>query len=200
MSKLRLWSRQGDWQLNVTSFSSPITAQITSVQTKTMAHHYPIKVTQPDLQLSVQFVSETEFEKFQKFVRSHQQDAQATAKLVFLSWPERNIDNWTGIIKQFKAGGMRRNYAPKASFSVDLVDSLVSSRADISTVAQDLWQTIYGVGMKDGVLGLPSASENQFAGEQFGQDLYGNITGGNPSPLPNPAQPGFGPSGILSGS
>lgn len=177
MSKLTLTTTGGQWQLNVLTFSSPLYGTVTSAQTKTMAMHFPIKVTQPDVEFSVIFRSEGDYEGFQRFVRNHQQEALAKGAggLCTLNWPQRNIDNWTGVIKKFKAGGMRSNVAPRASFTVDLVDSMVSTRTDISTIPNLFWETIFGRGMPDGVLGLPSALENQVFGSLLGQDLFGNL-------------------------
>lgn len=191
MSKLFLANNQQNWQLNVTSFSSPLYGQLTSVQTKKMAHHYPIKCAQPEIKFSVQFSSETDYENFQKFVRAHQQGVLASTNLVWLNWPERNIDNWTGVIRQFKAGGMRRNFAPQASFTVDLVDSMLSHRTNLASLPQLLWQTIYGAGMGPGaVLAPPTAAElSQFFNNPF-------FSGGSI----NPSQPGLGLGGITAGN
>jgi hypothetical protein len=201
MSKLFLANTMANWQLNVTSFSSPIFGQISTAQTKTMVHHFPIRCNQPQIEFSVQFVSEVEYENFQRFVRQHQQDTIKTTRLVWLNWAERNIDNWTGVIGSFRAGGMRRNFAPRATFVVDLVDSMVSHRTELSAIPATLWQTIYGAGMgPDAVLKPPTAAENALALSLTGEDLNGNVQApGTSSPLPNPSQPGFN-TGITAGS
>lgn len=201
MSKLFLANTKANWRLNVVSFSSPVFGEISTAQTKTMAHYFPVRCNQPQIQFSVQFVSEVEYETFQRFVRDHQLDTIKTTRLVWLNWAERNIDNWTGVIRSFRAGGMRRNFAPRASFVVDLVDSMVSNRTSISAIPPTLWQTIYGSGMgPDAVLSPPTAFENSLSLQQTGEDLNGNVNPGFGSSMPNPAQPGFGPSGITAGS
>lgn len=202
MSKLFLANQQANWQLNVTAFSSPIFGEISAAQTKTMAHYFPIRCNQPQVQFSVQFTSEVEYENFQRFVRAHQLDAIKTTRLIWLNWPERNIDNWTGVIRTFRAGGRRYNFAPMASFVVDLVDSMVSHRTSLAAIPATLWQTIYGSGMgPDAVLQPPSARENALTQLQFGEDYYGNVGNyGTSTGLPNPAQPGLGPVGITAGS
>jgi hypothetical protein len=208
MSQLLLANNAANWKLNVTQFNSPIYNEVSTSQTKLMAMHFPIRCNQPEIQFNVQFRSENEYENFQRFVRAHQQDALQHANLVSLSWPERNINNWTGVIKKFRAGGMRFNFAPTATFTVDLVDSMVSSRMELVSEGL-LWQTIYGAGMgPDAVLSAPTAFENNLLMQMFGQDLNGNVapqTGGiggglNPTPGVNPAQPGVGPAGIGAGS
>lgn len=197
MSFMTISGPSAVWQMNVLTFSSPIYGSISSAQTKKMQMHFPIKSTQPELQLSVIFRSEKEFEDFQKFVRSHQQHSSADASLVTLSWPEFNINNWTGVIKNFRCGGMRRNYAPRATFTVDLVDSMVSSRTSSASLGVDP-STIYGAGMPDGVLTPPSAAENQTLLGIFGQDLNGNL---RVSPTPaTPSPPGQGPLSTFSGT
>lgn len=199
MSQLRLYNTQASWLLNVMSFSSPLTANFNSVQVKKMQHHFPIKVSQNDLQLSVMFSSEKDFESFQRFVRAHQQDAIATGRLVTLNWPERNINNWTGIIRKFVAGNQRFNYAPRAQFNVDLVDSMVSQRTELAAVGANLWQSIFGVGMgPDAILAPPSVDENAILRDQFGIDQNGSTTDQIGTSVIN--QPGFGPSGVVTGN
>lgn len=202
MSQLFLANNQANWRLNVVAFSSPISSMMQTVQTKKMAHHFPIRYVQSQIQFTVQFPSEQEFEQFQRFVRSHQQQALLNTKLLWMNWPERDIDNFTGVIKSFRAGGMRYNFAPRASFVVDLVDSLAAHRTELASLPQLLWRTIYGAGMgPDAVLGPPSALENSMyyspQGPVFGQQT---LSGANEAPTFNPAQPGLGPAGIASGS
>lgn len=187
MSQLNIFTNEASWKLNATNFSAPVHSEISSAQVKTMSMVFPIRVTQPDMRFSVQFTSETEYENFQRFVRRHQQQANLNAKLLTLNWPERNITNWTGIIKKFKAGGKRFNYAPRAEFVVDLVDSMVSQRMDLASLGNVDWQSIYGLGMgPDAVLKPPSAAEDA----RFGINP-------NTGTGPIGQQPGFGP-GILS--
>jgi hypothetical protein len=54
---------------------------------------------------------------------------------------------------------MRRNYSPRANFTVDLIDSSVALRSFISSIATD-WMTIAGKGSPSGMLALPTAAEN----------------------------------------
>lgn len=145
MSQLRLTSNQwGTKKLNVLSFSSPITGMISSAQTRTLVHHFPIKALQPELEVEVVFRNEPEYESFQLWVRNVQIEAQndAISPGITLWWPQRSIYNWTGIIKAFRAGGRRADYMPKAKFTIDLIDSMVSSRTTLSSLAsniQELW-------------------------------------------------------------
>jgi hypothetical protein len=117
-------------------------------------------------EIDVQFRSEEDFEDFQRFVRGHQQRVlfnPSPINTVWLNWPERNIDNWTGVIKAFKAGGERFVFAPRASFIVSLIDSMVSSRTDIASLVPN-WRTIYGEGMGPGaVLAPPTQDEKNQA-------------------------------------
>lgn len=161
MSKLTLSTSDRQYQLNVLSFSSPLYGTISSAQTRYQEQHFPIKALQPDLSLDVIFRNEQDYEDFQRFVRNHQLDAQANANLVTVNFPARNIDNYTGMIKQFKAGGMRYNFAPRASFQVDLVDSLLSTRTEVSTIST-LFTDIVGVGTSTGVLAPPTAAAESF--------------------------------------
>lgn len=153
MSQLALTNtRYGTRKLNVLSFNSPITGQLGAAQTKTRMQYFPIKALQPELQLDVIFRSEAEYQNFQRYVRDVQVDAQRSGDpSVKLWWPERSIYNWTGIIKDFRAGGRRANYAPRAQFVIELVDSLVSERTNVSSLASS-WQEVFGVNTPGGVL------------------------------------------------
>lgn len=193
MSKLVLSSRGlgKSWELNCLNFNSPTVASIASVQTRAMMRHFPVKVNQPAIDLLVQFPNEPEFEEFQEFIRKTHREAQVNARYpgVNLWWPERGINNWTGIIRNFRAGGMRRNYSPRATISVDLIDSAVAKRSFISSWATEWW-TIAGYGSPDGVLQPPTPEENEFDRFIFGQTIQeaadsflqpppNNITNGN---------------------
>lgn len=196
MSHLILSNSERTWTMNVMSFNTALNAQISGAGVKKMMHWYPIKVTQPDISFNVQFSSVIEFETFQKWVRSAHQLALEKAETVTMSWPERNMDNFTGFIGNFVGGGERYVQAPQGSFQVQLVDSFVSKRTELATHTL-LWRAIFGEGLENGVLGLPTQSEiNQFP------DLGGLPSGsvsGRPLPQANPSQPGFGPSGITTG-
>lgn len=163
MSHLQITILNRTYLMNVLSFQSGVYQSIASAQTKHLAVHFPIKVNQPDIDFTVIFSSEASFQGFQDAVRYHQQMALATNRLLTLNWPERSIDNWTGLIKKFQAGGARRNYAPRAQFTVQLVDSMSSSRVMSASTAAP-WQTIYGGagGPADGVLQLPTEGLTNF--------------------------------------
>ncbi len=154
MSQLRLYStRWGTRYLNVTSFSSPITGMIDSAQTRTLVHHFPIKALQPELEVEVVFRNENNYEDFQLWVRNVQIDAQnnAISPILTLWWPQRSIYNWTGIIKAFRAGGVRSNFMPRAKFTIDLVDSMVSSRTNLASLSSNI-EEIWGKNTAGGVL------------------------------------------------
>lgn len=146
------------WKLNVTSFNTTLFSQISSVQTRIMQQHFPVKAQQPAVEFQVVFGSEKDFESFWKFVRSHHQAALADFSKrpeVTLWWPEREIKNWTGFITEFRAGGARRNPAPHARLSVDLVDSMFSVRTDLASSVPN-WIQVAGYGSPDGMFSLPS--------------------------------------------
>lgn len=154
MSKLRLTnSRWGSRDLNVISFSSPVSGMMDSAQTRTLEHHFPIKALQPELELEVAFRSEADWEDFQLWVRNVQIDTQlnAISPGVTVWWPQRSIYNWTGVIKAVRAGGMRFNFSPRAKFIIDLVDSMVSSRTSLSSIGSNI-EEIWGVNTPGGVL------------------------------------------------
>lgn len=155
--------------MNVTGFSSPMYESIASAQTNSMAVFFPIKMSQPNMHFDVQFANDTDFMNFQFFVRNHQTMAVGLTQPLTLSWPERNIINFTGVIQKFVGGQSRANYAPTASFDVSLFNSTVSTTTIVASIANP-WFTIYGLGMVDGVLGggtVPSA----LALDSYGQQI-----------------------------
>lgn len=213
MSQLIIGSLSTSFSLNVVSFASPMYEETSSAQTRNLAVHFPIKMAQPSLTLDVVFSSELEFENFQRFIRNHQQQAVASTQLLTLIWPERGINNWTGVCKQFQGGGMRFNPMPRARIEIDLVDSMVSSRTEIASVAMN-WKAIYGgIGLPDGALDeaslTPYQALTQFGevisdGQFFGVSQVVNAsapteTQGNPTGLPI-STPGLSSNGITVGS
>lgn len=149
MSQLRLTSQAaGTFYMNVTAFTSPIYQTIAGVQTKTMQHWFPIKTNQPEIKFTVRFASEGDYEMFQDYVRKSQVSALFDQKQpwVTLWWPERNIDNWTGFIKEFEAGAQRFSPAPEASFTVELVESMVSKKASLWSLGANFWTLIGSTG------------------------------------------------------
>lgn len=169
MSHLVISSSTQEISMNVLAFASPLYASISSAQTRTKAVHFPIRVTQPDIEFTVIFSSEKKFEEFGRFVRVHQHNSLGVPSLLTLNWPQRNIVNWTGFIEKFQAGGARRNYTPRATFQVTLITSMVSSRTEIASLASP-WQAIYGgIGLgPDAVLSPPTAAQQQDLQENFG--------------------------------
>ncbi len=174
MSHLVIKTIFGSFRMNVLSYNSPVFGTMASVQTRTMLQHFPIKANQPEIQFDVQFSSEQEYERFQKFVKSTQNYALTVGQeSITLNWPERGIDNWTGVIKEFRAGGMRRNYAPRARFTVDLVVSMVSKKQLYGSTGSP-FSSILGPFIldMDMILRLPE----QFGGISFG-GLLGSMGG-----------------------
>ena len=203
MSHLVVSNRAQGIAINVLAFSSPMFGSIQSAQTKKEAVHFPIKISQPEVQFDVVFRGEREFETFQKFVRNHQKQALVNTELLTLSWPERNINNWTGTIKSFKGGGQRFNVAPRARFVVELVNSMVSTRTDLASTSAG-WRSIYGeYGPVGSVLRLPTVAEGQALMTTTGQDIFNRGTSVGPTPAPTgntPVAPQPPGPGILPGS
>jgi hypothetical protein len=148
VSQLVLTGYDGrEFKLNVVQFRSPMSSQITSVQTHTMLQHFPIRCGQPDIQFTVQFPNLDLKHRFQNFVREHQVKALEVTENygghVTLFWPQRNIVGYTGFITNFKVIERRFEYAPMVTFGVDLVDSLMSTRTQVSSTAPG-FPAVYG--------------------------------------------------------
>ena len=160
MSQLYLTAAGQQFVLNVLSFSSPIFATMNGAQTKTQYQYFPIKANQPQMEFDVLFASEMDYENFQIFVRNSQVHVLTAtgpaasnltlsgSQLVALYWPQRNIENYTGVITAFEAGGKRRNYTPRAKFTVDLADSMVSHVTQIASLGA-VFSIVKGIGSSD---------------------------------------------------
>jgi hypothetical protein len=205
MSKLVISSRTKGYEMNVVAFTSPIFGSIASAQTRERAIHFVTKAAQPEAQFDVVFRGEHEYEEFQKFVRNQHQKSLTSASLLTFNWPQRNILNWTGLIKEFKAGGQRFDVAPRARFTVELVDSMMSRRTDFASASMG-WRSIYGAaGPVGSVLAPPSLHEIQETWDIYGQDLTNRGVyappGVNQAPTGNlPVAPAESNPGIVTGS
>jgi hypothetical protein len=165
MSQLIMRGHDGSrFDLNITQFRSPMSATIVSVQTRSREHHFPIRAGQPDIQFTAHFASLDEKHRFQSFVRDHQLNtavadyspgANAYRRgAVTLMWPERDIVNWTGYITGLPVREPRFEYAPRVTFGVMLLDSLMSVTTTQASLGNGFnfvlgpqipaWQDIWG--------------------------------------------------------
>lgn len=165
MSHLYIYDhRSREFKMNVTQFRSPMNASINSVQTKSMAQHFPIRCGQPDINFTVQYASLEDKHAFEGFVREHQRTA-ATEKdtEITLWWPERNIENWTGFITQYAVNEKRFETAPSATFGVSLYESMMSEKTTLASRGIDVTK-IFGIqipgyrGYRDTILVRPNFS------------------------------------------
>lgn len=174
MSKLIIKGHDANrFELNITQFRSPMSAAINSVQTRTMTHHFPIRAGQPDIQFTAQFKSISDKHDFQNFVRDHQKNAlkdkygssASSTGAVTLLWPERDINNWTGYIVTMPIREARFEYAPRVTFGVALMDSLMSARTFNLSLGNSFWSVVGDVigaykplpGDTDGIIQPPTA-------------------------------------------
>lgn len=125
-------------------FSSDLQATLTSAQTQRMVQHFPFRVTQPGLQLTLQTRDRVEAEYIQKLARSSQLDALSNATLVNFFWPQRGMLDWTGIITNCIGGEQVGQTAPTLNIEVFLIDSMVSERTWGQSQASDFASIYYG--------------------------------------------------------
>lgn len=203
MSQMVVKGHRGrQFKLNVTQFRSPMSAAINSVQTRKMLHHFPIRAGQPDINFTVKFRSQEAKKEFQDFVRDHQTNAQSESgdldTAVVLWWPERNIENWSGFITEYRV--VERGYkdpAPSVTFGVTLIDSLMSEHTTLSSFAAR-WTSILGpqIGPYKGLPGSALNIENLLrppTPPRSSSPETSSPTGGND--YPNPPGPYFGGQG-----
>lgn len=182
MSQLRVSAfGQQDFFLNVLSFDSPIYGEMNNAQTKAQVQYFPIKAFQPELVCDVIFRSEAEWQAWQTWVRQNMintQNSNATGSPgVTLNWPQRNINNWTGVIGSTKAGGMRRNYAPRTRVEFQLIVSLVSNLGVFASFGT-AWQAIFGSNAVGSVIDSLFTLPENFLGGSATPGITNIITGG----------------------
>lgn len=172
MSQLILSSKGfDDFKLNVTQFRSPMSASITSAQTRSMLQHFPIRCGQPDVNFTIMFANQADKHAFQNFVRQHQLNAQSmdqdTDYAVTLWWPERNIENWTGYITQYTVVEKRFEVAPTVTFGVTLIDSMMSEKTTVASRGIDIARILGPqiptyIGYRDTILVRPSIPQAEY--------------------------------------
>lgn len=160
MSQLIMTGGGQSFALNVVDFNSYMMEQENSAQCKMLQVHFPVRMAQPGVSFDIVFIGDADYQAFQVFVRRQQLLAVSNSQLITLFWPERNINNWTGVISKIEGGDMRWNYAPHTHIEFDLVDSLLSQRTTFSSISA-YWTAIYGINMPGGVLNEPSLTANQ---------------------------------------
>lgn len=139
MSQMRMYcAGVGTLWLKVVTFQSSLDATVQSSQTKQALHHYPRKASHQSVTFEV-VVPKKEKSQLQAFVRAHQKYALTSPRSpeVILWWPQRGIRDWSGIIKRVEGGANRFSVASKVTFTVELVDSLLSDKTWWSSVAED---------------------------------------------------------------
>lgn len=181
MSKLMIRTAYaGEFSMNVLQFSAPMFGTMMSGQTKRAIAYFPIKAQQTELELDVIFASVADYMGFQAFVRATHLNALVNdlEPGVTLWWPQRNITNWTGVIRSFKGGGERFVYAPRARFTIDLVDSFVSKRTTVMSLSPG-FDILYGTGLADSQIKMPDGVPSQ----------PGTVPLPAPTPLPGSTPP-----------
>lgn len=139
----------GTVDVKVISFNSTVQGSFGSSQTKTMRHHWPVKASQQSLSLNIQFRNWYEYNQMQEYVRAHHLRSLLTVQYpeVTLYWPQRNIDNWTGLINKMEAGDERFNIAPRTTLNITLIDSMLSEKTFTSSMGESTakwWETDIG--------------------------------------------------------
>lgn len=151
----------GELMLKVLSFNTPLQGQIRSSQTKAALHHYPVKASQQKLTMEVVFSSTAEYMAFQTYVRKSHQHANSGTNTPELNlwWPERGIENWSGVVLSIKGGDERFNSAPRAQIEFLLVDSLLSQKTFSASTAESFEKFFdTDIGTIEGILGKEGAA------------------------------------------
>lgn len=180
MSRLKIRTKGFDEiTVNAVSFMSPIFASVASSQTQGSEQHHPIRAQQPNIRFDVIWASEKEYEAWQTFVRSIQlkllkgKDPNDVA-VVTLWWPERNIENWQGLIKETDGGGQKFNWAPQGVIEVELTKGLIATSSALWSYGTN-FDAIYGgdsntIPKADSLIQPPMTPSNP-GGETTSQNL-----------------------------
>lgn len=148
-----------NYRAKVMDFTSDLQAQIASSQTRDYVQHFPSKVSQPNLYLSLQMRDQAEARSFQSLVRQTQGQALYRNTLANFFWPQRGIQDWTGAILTCQGGEKVGETSPILSIEVLLVDSLVSRRTWSSSEGSD-FDEIYSGEIPDIPLLDPSGKKD----------------------------------------
>lgn len=185
----------GAIDVRVTGFRSPLSGDIRTSQTKLARHSFPIKATQQNLQLDVIFRNWEAYRAMQDFARKHQLRSLGTVEQpeITIYWPERNIDNWSGVLLDFRAGQDRYVPSPKASLNFLLVDSMLSDKTWTASFGED-FEKFFESDIGDPLLIPPPLPTRPGTGTGPGQSTNVPLPGNTPNPgtRPNPA-PGTPP-------
>lgn len=192
MSQMRMYcAGAGTLWVKVIGFQSSLDGTIQPSQTKQALHHYPRRAGHQTINFQLVCRDSKELSLIQNFIRRHHKYALTSPQNpeVVFWWPERGIRDWSGIIKKVEAGDKRFNVAPKLSFTVDLVDSLLSEKTWWSSAADDFAKFYEGNLEPPGELtppvlpGLPPSVPG--GGQQWGGGFPGQTTN-PPSPIRPP--------------
>lgn len=171
------------FDLYVERFEAPMNAaeSIKSGQTQEGIHYFPHKAYMQELAMDVIFPSDEKYQQFQDFVRASHKWAVRTVQNpeVVIYWPERGMDNWSGLIINFSAGVTRFEFAPRATIRIKLVDSLLSEKTWAASMGDDFskfFETDIGYDPEDDII-TPPTQENPTQG------------GDTPAPAPAPRPP-----------
>lgn len=140
MSQMRIYcAGAGTLWVKVIGFDSSLEGEIQPSQTKQALHHYPRRASHQNVNFQIICRDSREMATFQSFVRRHHKYALSSPSNpeVVLWWPQRGIRDWSGIIKKVEVGDKRFNTAPKVSFTVELVDSMLSKKTWWSSRGED---------------------------------------------------------------
>lgn len=191
MSQMRMYcAGAGTIWVKVVGFNSSLDGTIQPSQTKQALHHYPRRSSHQNVSFQVVCRDSRELGTIQNFIRRHQKYALTSPANpeVVLSWPQRGIVDWSGVIKRVEAGDKRFNVTPRVNFTVDLVDSLLSRKTWWSSVADNFDQFFDNTLETPGEWTPPNLPSLPGATPGGRQDWGGGFPGQTTSP-PQPIRP-----------
>lgn len=200
MSNLRMSCEGlGSIDVRVTKLSTPLAGTIVSAQAKTMLQHFPIKSSQQSLVLDFITNGWPEMNRIQNYIRQHQVRAMsgsATRPEIYLWWPQRGINNWSGFIPKMPAGDRRFNPTPQGRLEFLLIDSLLSEKTFTSSIASD-FRSLFNSDIgrpsdpDDAIFTPPGSTTGTGPGQSTNVPLPGNTPNGTrPStPSTQPTRP-----------
>lgn len=118
----------GTLELVVTSWSTSLSAQNTTSQTRTSQHVLTKRLVQPNLVLRVQCRSLDEEKKINDYIRQHQNYALfGDNKEIQVVWPTQMM-NYTGIITKCEEKHVSGVSAPMLTINILLVENLIATK------------------------------------------------------------------------
>lgn len=133
------------FELTIVSYTIGYQSQLGSSGRRLDRQHYPIRLKEVDINLTIQCRSMTEYDEIRKTIAIVQQLSlyDINRSFVRLSYPALNLD-YLGFIPSIEAGTQRFVQAPKLSFVLSLFRDTINTITNQYSETDGTWKDIAG--------------------------------------------------------